>query len=94
MKTKRIITTLLVMVIVALAFGAKKPTTTIKERITLEQCVFEYYDTHSDTYLVTISRFFVTYQLGTHLSILTFFNKNNCQFIWCIRKKSLSLHRD
>ena len=23
------------------------------------------------------SRFFVAYQLGTHLSILTFFNKNN-----------------
>ena len=56
MKTNRIIITLAFMVITALAFGAKKPTNTIKERITLEQCEFEYYDTHSDTYLVTISR--------------------------------------
>lgn len=56
MKTNRIITTLVAMVVVALAFGAKKPTSTIKERITLEQCEFEYYDTHSDTYLVKIKR--------------------------------------
>lgn len=56
MKTNRIITTLVLMVIVALAFGAKKPTSTIKERITLEQCTFEYFDSHSDTYLVKIKR--------------------------------------
>ena len=56
MKTKKVILTMIFMVVVALAFGAKKPTSTIKERITLEQCEFEYYDTHSDTYLVTISR--------------------------------------
>jgi len=41
-----------------------------------------------------VAVFFVVYYLGTHLSILTFFNKNNYQFIWCIRKKSLSLHCD
>lgn len=57
MKTKRIILTLVAMVVVALAFGAKKPTTnTIKERITLEQCEFEYFDSYSDTYLVKIKR--------------------------------------
>ena len=56
MKTNRIIITLAFMVITALAFGAKKPTNTIKERITLSQCEFEYYDTHSDTYLVKIKR--------------------------------------
>lgn len=56
MKTNRIIITLAFMVITALAFGAKKPTNTIKERITIEQCNFEYYDSYSDTYLVTIKR--------------------------------------
>ena len=56
MKTRRVILTMIFMVVVALAFGAKKPTSTIKERITLEQCEFEYYDTHSDTYLVKIKR--------------------------------------
>ena len=56
METKKVILTLVLMIVVAFAFGAKKPTSTIKERITLEQCEFEYYDTHSDTYLVTISR--------------------------------------
>ena len=56
MGTKRIILTLVVMVFVALAFGAKKPTTTIKERITLSQCEFEYFDSYSDTYLVKIKR--------------------------------------
>lgn len=57
MKTKRMVITLVAMVVCALVFGAKKPTnTTIKERITLEQCEFEYFDSYSDTYLVTISR--------------------------------------
>ena len=56
METKKMIITLAFMVITALAFGAKKPTTIVKERLTLSQCEFEYYDSHSDTYLVTISR--------------------------------------
>lgn len=48
---------MVLMVVVALAFGAKKPTnTTIKERITIEQCEFEYFDSYSDTYLVKIKR--------------------------------------
>ena len=56
MKTRRVILTMIFMVVVALAFGAKKPTNTIKERITLEQCEFEYFDSYSDTYLVKIKR--------------------------------------
>lgn len=58
METKKVILTMVFMVVVALAFGAKKPTstTTIKERITLSQCEFEYFDSYSDTYLVRIKR--------------------------------------
>ena len=56
METKKVILTLVLMVVVALAFGAKKPTSTIKERITLAQCEFEYFDSYSDTYLVRIKR--------------------------------------
>lgn len=58
MKTRRIILTLAFMIVAAFAFGAKKPTstTTIKERITLSQCEFEYFDSYSDTYLVRVKR--------------------------------------
>ena len=56
METKRIILTMVLMVVVALAFGAKKPTTIVKERITANQCRFEYYDSKSDTYKVYVKR--------------------------------------
>ena len=56
MGTKKAILTMVFMVVVALAFGAKKPTNTIKERSTIDQCEFEYFDSYSDTYLVKIKR--------------------------------------
>lgn len=84
METKRIILTLVTMVVVALAFSAKKPTnTTIKERITLEQCVFEYYDTHSDTYLVTISRLNGT-KLKTIVTKDVYENMQMSGFAWSL----------
>ena len=83
MKTNRIITTLVLMVIVALAFGAKKPTSTIKERITLEQCVFEYYDSHSDTYLVKIKRLNGT-ELKTIVTKDVYENMQMSGFAWSL----------
>lgn len=83
MKTNRIIITLAFMVITALAFGAKKPTSTIKERITLEQCVFEYYDSHSDTYLVKIKRLNGT-ELKTIVTKDVYENMQMSGFAWSL----------
>jgi len=83
METKRIIITLAFMIVVALAFGAKKTTTTIKERITLEQCEFEYYDTHSDTYLVKIKRLNGT-ELKTIVTKDIYENMQMSGFAWSL----------
>lgn len=84
METKRIIITLVFMIVVALAFGAKKPTnTTIKERITLEQCEFEYYDSYSDTYLVKIKRLNGA-ELKTIVKKDTYENMHKNGFAWSL----------
>lgn len=85
METKRIIITLAFMIVVALAFGAKKPTstTTIKERITLSQCEFEYFDSYSDTYLVTISRLNGT-KLKTIVKKDVYENMHRNGFAWSL----------
>ena len=92
MKTNRIITTLVAMVIVALAFGAKKPTnTTIKERITLEQCEFEYFDSYSDTYLVKIKRLNGT-ELKTIVKKDTYENMHKNGFAWSLVLDKMSIN--
>lgn len=93
MKTNRIITTLVLMVIVALAFGAKKPTTntTIKERITLSQCEFEYFDSYSDTYLVTISRLNGT-KLKTIVKKDTYENMHKNGYAWSLVLDKMSIN--
>lgn len=83
MKTNRIITTLVAMIIVALAFGAKKPTSTIKERITLEQCEFEYFDSYSDTYLVKVKRLNGT-ELKTIVKKDVYENMHRNGFAWSL----------
>lgn len=83
MKTKRMVITLVAMVVVALAFGAKKPTNTIKERITLEQCEFEYFDSYSDTYLVKIKRLDGT-QLKTIVKKDIYENMHKNGFAWSL----------
>lgn len=83
MGTKKIITTLVLMVVVALAFGAKKPTNTIKERLTLSQCEFEYYDSYSDTYLVTIKRLNGT-ELKTIVKKDVYENMHRNGFAWSL----------
>lgn len=92
MKTKRIITTLVAMVVVALAFGAKKPTTnTIKERITLEQCEFEYFDSYSDTYLVKIKRLNGT-ELKTIIKKDVYENMHKNGFAWSLVLDKMSIN--
>lgn len=92
MKTNRIITTLVAMVVVALAFGAKKPTTnTIKERITLSQCNFEYYDSYSDTYLVTIKRLNGT-ELKTIIKKDIYENMHKNGFAWSLVLDKMSIN--
>lgn len=92
MKTNRIITTLVAMVVVALAFGAKKPTnTTIKERITLSQCNFEYYDSYSDTYLVTIRRLNGT-ELKTIIKKDIYENMHQNGYAWSLVLDKMSIN--
>ena len=83
METKKMIITLAFMVITALAFGAKKPTNTIKERITIEQCEFEYYDSYSDTYLVKIKRLDGT-QLKTIVKKDIYENMHKNGYAWSL----------
>lgn len=92
MKTNRIITTLVAMVLVALAFGAKKPTTsTIKERITLAQCEFEYFDSYSDTYLVKIKRLNGT-ELKTIVKKDVYENMHKNGFAWSLVLDKMSIN--
>lgn len=93
METKRIILTLVTMVVVALAFGAKKPTstTTIKERITLSQCEFEYFDSYSDTYLVTIKRLNGT-ELKTIVKKDVYENMHRNGFAWSLVLDKMSIN--
>jgi len=91
MGTKRIILTLVTMVVVALAFGAKKPTNTIKERLTLEQCEFEYFDSYSDTYLVTISRLNGT-KLKTIVKKDVYENMHKNGFAWSLVLDKMSIN--
>ena len=84
MGTKKVILTMIFMVVVALAFGAKKPTnTTIKERITIEQCEFEYYDSYSDTYLVKVKRLNGT-ELKTIVTKDVYENMQMSGFAWSL----------
>ena len=91
METKRIIITLAFMIVVALAFGAKKPTSTIKERITIEQCEFEYYDSYSDTYLVKIKRLDGT-QLKTIVKKDIYENMHKNGFAWSLVLDKMSIN--
>lgn len=93
MKTRRVILTMIFMVAVALAFGAKKPTntTTIKERITLSQCEFEYFDSYSDTYLVTISRLNGT-KLKTIVTKDVYENMHRNGFGWSLVLDKMSIN--
>ena len=92
MKTNRIIITLAFMVITALAFGVKKPTnTTIKERITLSQCNFEYYDSYSDTYLVTIRRLNGT-ELKTIIKKDIYENMHQNSYAWSLVLDKMSIN--
>lgn len=91
MKTNRIIITLAFMVITALAFGAKKPTSTIKERITLEQCEFEYFDSYSDTYLVKVKRLNGT-ELKTIVKKDVYENMHKNGFAWSLVLDKMSIN--
>ena len=92
MKTNRIILTLVAMVVVALAFGAKKPTTnTIKERITLSQCEFEYFDSYSDTYMVKIKRLNGT-ELKTIVKKDVYENMHKNGFAWSLVLDKMSIN--
>ena len=93
METRRVILTLVLMVVVALAFGAKKPTntTTIKERITLSQCEFEYFDSYSDTYLVKIKRLNGA-ELKTIIKRDVYENMHRNGFAWSLVLDKMSIN--
>lgn len=89
MKTKRVVLTMVLMAVVALVFGAKKPTNTIKERLTLSQCEFEYFD--SDTYLVKIRRLNGT-KLKTIIKKDVYENMHRNGYAWSLVLDKMSIN--